>query len=65
MKKVIILVLISVFLSFSALAGGEDYVRIKVLEGVRRISISSFTPIEICDTNTQKLLLKEPSVFNF
>ncbi|MEA3369617.1 MAG: SpoIID/LytB domain-containing protein, partial [Candidatus Ratteibacteria bacterium] len=41
------------------------YVRIKVLEGVRRISISSFTPIEICDTNTQKLLLKEPSVFNF
>ncbi len=65
MKKVIIFVLISVFLSFPALAGKRNYVRVKILEGVRRISISSFTPIEIRDTDTQKLLLEEPSVLNF
>ena len=65
MKKVIILVLISVFLSFPALAGERNYIRVKVLEGTNLISISCFTPIKIYDTKTQKLLLKEPSVLNF
>ena len=65
MKKVIILTSIIIFFSFSAAAGEKNYIRVKVLEGVRRISVTSFTPSEIRDTKTQKVLLKEPSVLNF
>ncbi len=65
MKKIIIFFLISVCVGLPALAGEENYIRVKVLEGINSISISCFTPIEIRDLKTQKILLDKPSLLDF
>ena len=65
MKKIIISLLILLYSNSNAFAAEEDYLRVKVLEGVNQIFVSCFTPVEIRDTKTQEVLLDKSSLLNF
>jgi len=65
MKKIIISTLILIYINSFALAAEEDYLRVKVLEGINQIHISCFTPVEIRNTETQDVLLGKSSLTNF